>query len=362
MRAGTYAATIRAVGGSFALAERGEQERLLAHWGDALGAFCREGGPVSSITWSEFAAPAGMRDHLTWLAERSDVAEPTPAAAAYRRLVEAAGPVGTHHEVLITVAVSEDRVRRGRDAPNPQHACVETLLSELRLFIARLDAAGLIVTTPLAPDALGSLLRIRLDPSVAVGFDQPGRSLGALVGVVEPHNAGPLATERAWDHWRVDGSVHRVFYASDWPRLPIGPTWFGDLLLAGDATRTVAVRYEPVPPRTSRRAIERAAAKLDSDEEHRHRTGFRVGAAHRRAQSAVADRESELVAGYAEFRYCGLVVVSAADRAALDRVSAEVVQRAGATGVELRAVHGRHDRAMSACLPLARGLASGLLA
>ncbi|MFN2607499.1 MAG: SCO6880 family protein, partial [Acidimicrobiales bacterium] len=45
----TYAATIRVAGRQFALVERGEQENLLAMWGDALAPFCQERGPVVEV-------------------------------------------------------------------------------------------------------------------------------------------------------------------------------------------------------------------------------------------------------------------------------------------------------------------------
>ena len=48
--------------------------------------------------------------------------------------------------------------------------------------------------------------------------------------------------------------------------------------------------------------------------------------------------------------------VSAPEREALDATAAAVVQQAAAAGVDLRALHGRHDQGVAACLPLARGL------
>ena len=163
--------------------------------------------------------------------------------------------------------------------------------------------------------------------------------------------------EARWSAWRADGAWHRAFWMSDWPRLEVGPAWLADVLLAHVGVRTVSVWCEPVAPRASRRAIERAAAKLDADEDHRHRIGLRVGAGHRRAQAAVLDREAELVAGYPEFTYAGVVAVTAAHRDGLDATSAEIVQVAAAAGIDLRPLHGRHDQAVAATLPLARGLA-----
>src|SRR3546814_3217050 len=98
-----------------------------------------------------------------------------------------------------------------------------------------------------------------------------------------------------------------------WPRLDVPPNWLEPLLLYGGGVRTFALHYEPVPPSRSQRRIDRDSTRLAADEEQRARTGFRVGARHRRAQTAVAEREAELVAGYAELEFAGFLTVSAAD-------------------------------------------------
>jgi len=266
------------------------------------------------------------------------------------------------HDTLLTVVAGAERLTdaaRGQAARD--RGCAEALLGELALFSARLEAAGLTVTAPLSPGELGRCLRIRLDPDTLGALDRRGRSLGQLAGLVTPTCAGPLATEARWTGWRTDGSWHRGLWIADWPRLDVGPAWLADLLLARVGVRTLAMWYEPVPARQSRRAIERAAAKLDADEEHRTRVGLRVGAGHRRAQSAVADREAELVAGYPELTYAGLVTVTARDRVGLDAGAAEITQTAAAAGIDLRPLHGRHDQAVAASLPLARGLAPRLV-
>ena len=121
--------------------------------------------------------------------------------------------------------------------------------------------------------------------------------------------------------------------------------------------RTVAVHYEPVAPSRSQRAIDRDTVKLASDEEQRSRSGFRIGARHRRAQSDVLEREAEIVAGYGEFEYVGFVAVTARDLDELDRSCAEYEQVAAQAGMELRRLDARHDLALTCALPMGRGIA-----
>jgi hypothetical protein len=114
---------------------------------------------------------------------------------------------------------------------------------------------------------------------------------------------------------------------------------------------------EPVAPRESAQAVRRQATKLESDSEHRASQGFRIGANLRRAQQAVADREEELISGYRELTYAGIITVTAATLAELESHSDDLIQVAGGGGVELRALDGRHHQAFCVCLPAGRGLA-----
>jgi hypothetical protein len=356
--AGTYAASVRVAGRQFALVERGEQDGLLALWGDALAAFCREGSPVAEIRWSEWAAPAGMEEQHAYLAEHAIADVLDPAVASYRELLRNAAPMATRHEVLVTVVVSSRRLKVGaRHRGNPAAAATEILGEELRQLSRRLESAGLSVSEPLTAAEVSRALRVRLDPQVISTLDRRGRSLGDRAGLVAPVDGGPLAATSAWGHWQVDGSLHRSFYFREWPRFDVGPTWMSDLLLYGGGVRTLAMCYQPVSPRVSQRAILRQAAKLDADVNQRQKQGWRVGAHHRRASQAVEEREEELVSGYAEFEYVGLVDVVAPTLEALERSCADVVQVSASCGVELRALDGRHEEGVAACLPLGRGLA-----
>ncbi len=357
-KGGTYAATVRAWGSEFALVARGEQDSLLARWGVALSSFCRERGVVASVRWSEWAAPAGADEQLEYLRSQGHDDDNDPAVVSYRGLLEGAGPLATRHEVLITVTVGADRVPvPSRHKNNRQAACVEALLGQVDQLSKRCRKAGLAVSDPLSPHELARALRVRLDPTVVRRLDRRGRSLGDLAGLVSPANGGPLATELAWKHWLVDDSYHRTFLVADWPRQDVGPTFMSELILYGQVRRSVVLIYEPVPPRASQKAIEASAAKLGSDEEHRQRTGFRVGASHRRAKAAVDERDEEIAAGFGEFAYAGIVTVSAPSLEELEKACDNLDDVAASCLMELRPLNGRHDLGLAASLPLARALA-----
>lgn len=360
-RAGTYTAALPVASSSFTLTEPAEQDRLLGAWGDALAGFCTEAGPVVAVRWLEWAAPAGLEEQLAYLAEHGHGDTADPAYASYRLLLGRAGPLATRHHCLLTVTVDARRVTaRRRHQGDVRSACVEALLGELRLFAGRLERAGLVVGHPLSPSELATTVAARLDPEAAPVADSGRRSLAQRAGLASsapPAPRWPATAEARRAHWAVGSTLHRSFWVAEWPRLDVGADWMQPLVLAAGAVRTLALVAEPVAPRRSHRAIERDATKLASDEEHRRAKGFRVSASHRRAQADVEEREFQLVAGFGEFTYAGIVSVAAGDVEALERACDDICQAAAGCGVWLTPLDFRHDQAVAACLPLARALA-----
>lgn len=359
-RTRTYAATLRVAGSPFRLMDAAEQDWLVTQWGVALQGFVSERPAVRQLRWSEWAAPAGVSEHRSWLDNQTADAPVPDAKASYDWLLSSAGPQATRHEVLVTLTVQPERTgpRKGyakrRDWTREG---VELALSEARLFAERLTAAGLIVSGPLEPVEIARAMRVRLDPTCRPALDGRLRSLGQEAGQVDLSNAGPLAARSRWTSWQVDGSWHRGFHVTEWPRLDVPAGWLGGLVMWARSVRSITVCFEPVPRSRSQRSIVRDASKIASDVDHRSERGMRVGAHHRRAARAVEEREEELVSGYGEFAYAGIVVVTAPTIEQLDRASEQIVQAAASVGVELRALHGRHDQATAASLPLARGFA-----
>ena len=352
---GAVTAMLRVSGREFALIDRLEQERVLAGWGDALAAFCKERTAVRAVRWFEWSAPADASEHLRWSRTQIAASADPVIVDGYLAMVAEAGPMATRHETLVTITVGGPTSGFGRRRGSRQgRALVDTLRDELRLLASRLDSTGLIVDRPLSAADAATMLRARLDPfsRTAGAADRP--TLAQLAGV-SPRSAGPMATRTEWTHLSVDGAVHACFAITEWPRLDVPPNWMEPLLLHAGGTRTVSVHLEPVAPSRSQRQIDRDSTRLVVDAEQRSRSGFRVGARHRRTESDVASRESELVAGYAEFEYCGLVTVSAPDLDRLERSCTEWEQIAAHAGLQLRRLNAQHDAAFACTLPVGIG-------
>lgn len=362
---GTVTATLRVRGDGLALADPGEQDRRVAAWGEALSAFCAESNAVAWVRWSEWAGPAGLDAHVAYLEERRAAPADDPAVRAYRELLGDGSAMAMTHEVLVSVTVEarraqraplggEDERRSGREA-SFRHA-TGVLLEELRLLSLRLDAAGLATDPPLSAAELATALRLRLDPECRSDLAARRRSLAAQAGLVSLHNAGPLSTVEHRHSFEVDGSLHRCFQITEWPRRDVAAGWMEPLLLEGCGTRTVSLTCFPVAPSRSARQVNRDSTRLVTDAELRERKGFRVGVLQRRAQAAVAEREEELAAGHGEVEYLGLIAVTAPDAMALQAACAEYRQLAARSGLELRPLDARHDLGVAAALPLGRPL------
>lgn len=332
-RGGLAAATLRvAAPAPFLLCDEDDQIRFLDTFGEALAPLCREGGPVTSLRWVSFAAPAGPPPR--------DGSAEGPAVPAYREVLDLLADEA-HHEVLLTVTVAG----KGRGEAG---ALLDTLIDEVRLLMDRLRGAGL-SAMPLDSPGFAGALRRRLDPA---GRGSPAQLAALPDGAGSVAAAGPLCLRERW-HWlQLDGTVHRAYHLVEWPRSEVPPGWTADLLLALPLIRTVCVVFEPVGWRASRRAVDRLAAKLDSDEEQRRRAGFRVGAEQEATRNELTARERELVAGHPEFDYAGFVVLSGADVDELDELEAQARSVAAAAGVELAACDGRQAEAFAATLPL----------
>ena len=353
----TYSATLRVSGRQFALVEPGAQDELIAQWGIALQAFINERTPVASVRWSEWAAPAGLDDHHRWLRDQRSRDSLPEVEEHYLALLREAGSQVTRHETLVTVSVDANVIRlRRRERTTRMHAAIRLLLGEIRLFAQRLDGAQLVVQGPLSPQEWARAMRLRLDPSCRTALDLRTRALGDEAGSCRPENAAPMAAVERWTSWQSDDAWHRAFYVSEWPRLDVGAGWLAPLIGFDGAVRSFTVFFEPVAPSDSRRSIRRQASKLSSDSEHRSKHGFRVGADYRRAASDVEEREAELVAGYGEVSYAGIVTVTAQSEDELDDAAEAMIMTASRVGIELRPLSGRHDQAVCATLPIARAL------
>lgn len=348
--ANTMSGLMRVQGVGLLLLAGPDQDRVLADWGRVL-AEAAAGHGIAHLSWSAWAGPSSLAAHRDWLAARAgdgDEGEPV----GYRDLLAEAASVAELHEMVVTVTVAADGPTR------PTRGGAERLVHAARLgvdaVVRALRGAGLDVTGPLAPDAVARLVRRRVAPHADDHIPVTGRLAERVAA------AGgwlPLAVDRrAWTQVAVDGTLHRTYWVEGWPDQPRPADWLTALLAPLDTgagiPRAMTVYFVPEDPARSARRVERELTKHETDADSRQRADRRNTAFHRRAHQAVLERGEELAAGYRSLRYLGLVAVSAATVAELDDRCRDVEQLARSHGLAMRALHGRHDRAWAATLPL----------
>jgi hypothetical protein len=354
--AGQVTAVLKVRGQGFPLASAIEQDAILAGWGASLSPFARAHSPVVQVVWQEWAHPVGSDDHRAFLDTmglRSRVGE--PAVADYAALVDEQAPVTIAHEILVAVTVDQRKVRARRRAGSRLTAAVDSLAEELRLFSARLDAAGLSVEGPLSALEVSAAVRVRSDPSRAAQVATMTRSLAAAArrGALE---WGPLVVEPDWGHVHVDGAYHRSYRIASWPKLPVGSDWLSGLLVNTQCVRTLTVVLEPVPMSRAARAADREVMAREADADMKTQKGFRVNARERKRLADVESRERELSEGHAEFSFVGIVTVTAGDLDQLDDDCSDVEQAAAQSLLDLRPLEARQELGWVAALPMGRAV------
>lgn len=313
--------------GRWGLADDAERARQVSGWGQVLAALATERSAITGLQWVERAAPAGA----------PPAGPDGPAAAGARHadyldLEAACYGAATTHRVHLAAQVRAT----GRDGEGAERA-----LSEARSLASRLTELGL-AALPLGIDALAALVRSYADLAPLSGG-------GAQA-------AAPAGRVVAWDHLVTEGLWHRAYAVVAWPRRAVPTTWLEPLLLAScaPAVRTLAVHLVPVPARVALRRAASARMGVALDDAQRQRYGLLDRHAHAREASDADAREAELVAGYAEYRTAGVVLLSAASREALEEGGRALGPAAGAAGVELRVLYGHQDQGWAAAMPLCR--------
>jgi Putative type VII ESX secretion system translocon, EccE len=336
---------------SFSLLDPEAQERRLARWGLVLAGAASTA--VRRVQWIERTAPAQGDELARWLHAERDPAVPlrgTPMIESYLELIDTTARVTQEHEILMAVQVDARRVRdRGRDAVS------RALVEETERIAQGLEAAEVTVVGALGPEQLARALRTAFDPYARAELAALETADPERVGLAE-HNAWPLGTREAWDHYQSDGALHASYWIGGWPRVDVSPMFMDALLGRSSTVRTVAVTFEPIPTERSTREVEAAVTRDRADRELRHRFGQSETARQRQAEDATARRETELAAGHAEVRFAGFVTVSGRDRDDLRRASSEVLEHAARARLELHRMYGQQADAFVFTLPLCRGL------
>jgi hypothetical protein len=353
--AGTLTAVAAVRGSTFALADAADKDRRVAAWGALLAGLARDGSPVRRLAWLERTLP-DPGDALERFWAEAGGKGSQAAASSYRSLIAAATPVTQAHETHLVVQLDPRRTRRSsRKTSVGPDGSTAVLMRELAAVQEQVLRAGLDLAGWLPPRALAAVLRTSYEAGASRTLARRTEGEGAGGGV-DVAAAGPMATENAWAHYRTDDAWHATYWISEWPRLPVGADFLAPLLLTTSCRRTVAVVAEPIDPRRAARETRAARTAELANAALRARMGQVTTERTRTEAADVEEREAELVAGHAAYRFSGYITVSGRTLEELEDGCGQVEQAAHRAFLELRRLYGQQDEAFTFTLPLGRGL------
>lgn len=352
----TWTAVLSVDGGAFALLEMDDKERRLARWGEVLAGFARPGSPVSRISWVDRTVTQPIDELGRYLRDGLAMPSSHESVRSYIELLDEAGPAARGHETFLALQIDGRRASGAiRRAGGGDAGARVVLMRELSALAEHLRRAEVVVRGALSPRLLARAIRLGFCPDDRPRLDRRGAGDAEQAGV-DPRNAGPMAAEESWRHYRTDGALHATYWIAEWPRVEVGADFLLPFVLGGTIRRTIAVVMEPLDPARALRSAQNARTNEISDDDLRARLGFLATARRQRQQQALVDRERELAEGHSGVRFSGYVTVSTATEAELADAMADVEQAAQRARLELRPLFGEQAVGFTYTLPLCRGL------
>ena len=360
----TYSAVIEVRYPGLALEDTDQINRRVGAWGSFLRTQCVEGGPIVRIAVQQRSLPDDGTALQSWTALHTDPNAPETAIKIVKELADQGGPIANTRTTYLTVTLSATRARLAiKGAGGGQLGACAVLIRELAAMQSALGAADLQVTSRLSPRELAQAIRVAYDPDSVAEMALRNTAAGmpdwtGLPAGTTPDLAGPAAAETFWRTYRHDGGTSVTYQVRGWPASSVYPTCLQPLLRPRpNATRSLALLYEPLGPRRARTQLARERTKRDVARRLRARSG-RIESMDERAEMIRAlDQDAARAAGHGIVRFTGMITVTVTSDDDLDAACAELQQDGSAAGLELRRMWGAQDAGFAAAaLPLGQGL------
>ena len=349
---GTLSAVMSVSGETFMLLDREDQERRSSAWGALLAGLARDGSPVVRVQWVARTVPeTGQALRHFW--EQAGTRGGAPAIS-YQQLQSSAGSRGWRTETYLTVVIDARKARSHGRSSRDLPAGTQLLMRELAAVEELLAQCELNMAGWLPPRGLAKVLREAYEPGSQTVLESPASEVPGPG--VDPAVAGPMVARDSWATYRTDDAWHATYWIHEWPRLDVASDFLAPLLNGSGARRTLTLIAEPVGARRAARQIAAARTAGVANQAMRERVGQMTTERNRIEAEDVQRRERELVAGHADYRFTGLLCVTADTLETLDEACLQAEVAAHASCLEIRRLYGEQDQAFAAALPVGRGL------
>jgi hypothetical protein len=345
-RTGMMTATLLVAATSTWLVDRDQAGTWVSNWGGWLAGL----GYMPAVAWVNVTvdtAPASG----TALADQVSVHTSPHAPAAARRvlaqLVEASPTAAA--EVCTLVSITFDPRAAATQSRDPQEAAAEIsrLLPGLEDSLA---ACGVTVLGRATADQLAATVRSAFDPASRPRLSTPG------VAGLQWADAGPVAAEESWDHYRHDGGLSVSWAWHEAPRQRVHADVLARLLAPGPHRKRVSMIYRPYSAADAARTVETEVNAAVFRDALRARQGRDENARDRadRDRALTAAREEAAGAGVGLMNLFVTVTVDGCDERAqedLARAAADVESRAETAKLRLRRLWASQAAGFATTLP-----------
>jgi hypothetical protein len=336
-------------------------------WVATFGALMAELGYIPMVRWMSVTvdtAPSGgttVRDYVT---ARVDPQAPAGARQVMAELVEASPTQSADADAWVAI-VCDPALAHPR--PTSLLDAVAEVTRILPTIETRLSGCGVTVMGRADIAWLTRRLRVAYDPAAA-GASAPGRAeIAQMDELAWWADAGPVAAQEEWSHWRHDSGMSVTWAWEQAPRQPVPSRILIPLLAPGRWPRRVTMLYTPTPAGKAADVVEREVSASSirralAARTRREPTQRDITDAARATQAA---QEEAAGAGVVTFTLYASVTVT--DPAQLATAVADTEQRAGQCQIRLRRQTRGHAGGFAAALGMgtnpaaqAPGLAAAL--
>ena len=343
---------IAAASDGAALVDASEVDNRVAHWGAWLADLGHEPGLLAASVTIESAPDTGTR--LRREVERNlDQRSPRLAQDVLASIIDTYPRGSAAMACYITLTWSTSpRLSSGKRRSIAEMAI--HIGQRLPGFTRTLGATGAGAARPMTTNQLASCCRISYDPAsdCAVEVTTP-----APCGI-EWTDAGPVAAQESWDHYRHDSGVSASWFMAKAPAGHVFSNTLAQLLAPHPdiVRKRVTLVYRPHDPASAAKTVERD--RLDA---RFAASGKKFGRARDAISKTAADKSAEEEAQGAGLVRFGLIatatVLATSD---LELAGVAMENMGNASRITLRPAYGCQASAFAATLPLGLVLPSHL--
>lgn len=340
---GHHTAVIACDADGGALVDEQQVDTWVAHWGQWLSALGAEPGLVAASVTVESAPDSGIR-----LQHEIDaaVADAPGLARAMLGEVLAAYPAGSAQITTRIALTYSGAARPGTPRRTAEDMAVH-IGTRLPGLTAGLSMTGAGTAVPMTATELAESVRVAYDPTVAPLVEE-ARATGGT-GLTWDQ-AGPMAAQESWDHYRHDGAFSVTWAMTEAPQ---GEVFSNVLTGLVQPNRDIARKRVTLLYRPHTRAEGARVVQQDYKNALFNAQQSQVGQARDDAEVTSARRTTEEQAqGHGVIRFGLLITATVSSAGELANAAAAVDNLAPAARIAVRPVYGSQAAAFAAALPL----------